>query len=428
MSRKILALLMAVVCFWPTGGFAAVTQVDSLIEKLMEKGILDKAEARELRKEIAEDAKAITEDTAKSQVPDWVLNTKLKGDARVRYQYERRANDTDARTRGRIRLRLGLENKVNDQWKMGAGLATAEVASTTDDARSTNMTMTDSFRRGDIRLDYAFGEYQPAPWGKAIFGKFVKTDYLWNTSDFIWDTDINPAGASVHLDHKFNDNLSVFSNTGAWVIDENNKADRVDPFLFYGQGGTKATLGKFDATMAGIFYGFNGLKGTTMDGTASSNTLTGAVLKYDYDSVGASGELGLKDPTFGLLPVARFAVFGDWIRNIDSGNDDGTGGSSLVDEGTGWAAGVKFGDEKVNGANQWQWKYQYVNLGKDAFPDAFPDSDRIGGITDVKGHEMILEYGLSKNVVLGFDYYQDQTIKAAHNQQRIIQADLNIKF
>ncbi len=429
---KMLLVVMAMILAWPTGSFAATTQVDSLIEKLVEKGILDKKEARELKMEIAQDAKVITEDAAKSQVPEWVMNTKLKGDARIRYQFERQKNDDAGRARGRVRLRLGLENKVNDQWKVGAGLATSEVDSngtTRDDARSTNMTFNDSFARGDIRLDYAFIEHQPAPWFKLVGGKFVKTDYLWTPTDMLWDTDINPAGGSAHFEHTLLTNdLTAYANTGSWVIDENGKVNRADPFVFYGQGGLKFKQPVFDVNVAGTYYGFNGVKGIALDGTASTNTLVGSVLKYDYDAIGASTEFGINNPTMGLLPIPRFALFGDFIQNVDSGDEEDDGLASAVDEGTGWAAGVKIGDEKVNGKGQWQWKYQYTNLGANAWPDAFPDSDRLGGRTDTKGHEAILEIGLTKNVVLSFDYYQDDRIKAAKNRQRLVQADLNVKF
>lgn len=417
----LLSIIVAMVSVVPANSWAASTQVDSLIQKLVEKGILDKHEARELKLEIAEDAKIINEDSAKAVVPDWVKKTTLKGDARVRYQYERRSNDTESRTRGRLRLRLGLENQINTQWKVGAGLASSEVDSSgtaTDDARSTNMTFNDSFRRGDVRIDYAYGQYQPFTWGKVIAGKFVKSDYLWTTSDMLWDTDINPAGAAVHLDHKFNDLVSVFGNVGAWVIDENNKSDRTDPFLIYTQAGFKVNEGIFDATLAGNYYGFNGIKGITLDGTSSSNTLAGSVLKYDYDSMGLTVEMGVKKP-IEILPIERFSIFGDYIKNITN---------AIEDDDTGWAAGVKIGDEKVAGPKQWQLKYQYTNLGKDAFPDAFPDSDRLGGATDVKGNEWELQYGLTKNVSLGFDYYRDQRIKAVKNPQSVFQADLNLKF
>ncbi|MBI4308872.1 MAG: putative porin, partial [Candidatus Omnitrophica bacterium] len=422
MGKKFLGLLVAGLCAWPAGAFAASTQVDSLIEKLVEKGILTKSEARELKMEIAEDAKALQEDSVKSTLPEWIQNTKIKGDVRVRYQYERQKNDTEARSRGRARFRLGLDNTINDQWKIGAGLATSEVGSTTDDARSTNMTFTDGFRRGDIRLDYAFAQYQPAPWFKGITGKYIKSDYLWAPTDMLWDTDINPAGGSVHLEHALTGHLSAYANSGVWVIDENGKTDRADPFLVYNQGGVKFKQPNYDFNLAGVFYGFNAVKGAAMDGTASTNTLTGTVLRYDYDAFGGSAEFGINNPTAGILPIPRLAFFGDIIQNIDSGGDEDGRTGSAVDEGTGWAAGFKFGDDKVNGKGQWQWKYQYTNLGANAWPDAFPDSDRLGGRTDVRGHEAILEYGLSKNVVLGLDYYQDDRIKGAENAQKLIQA------
>lgn len=418
MFKRILTLVVVLVLAGQNLSFAAATQVDSLIEKLVEKGILDKSEARNLKMEIAEDAKVIQEDAAKAVVPDWVKNTKVKGDVRLRYQYERRENDTESRTRGRLRFRLGIENNPIKEVKVGVGLATAEVGSTTDDARSTNMTFTDGFRRGDIRLDYAFAEYQPAPWAKVIGGKFVKSDYLWTTSDMLWDSDINPAGASVHLEHKVVEPLTAFMNAGSWVIDENNKTDRTDPFVVYSQGGVKYKEGVLDAALTGQYYGFNGVKGITVDGTSSSNTLTGSVLKYDYDSIGASAEVGVKKPAESL-PIERIAIFGDYIQNVDLYKDD---------EGKGFAFGAKIGDEKVGGPKQWQLKYQFTNLGKDAFVDAFPDSDRLGGATDVRGHEWELTIGLAKNISLGFDYYQDQRIKATKNPQRIAQADLNIKF
>ncbi len=395
---------------------AATTEVDALIQKLVEKGILNKEEAREIKAEIVTDAKTIQEDRIKQATPEWVQNTKLKGDLRLRYQYERKKDDSEARGRGRIRYRLGLENKVNDQWKVGAGLASAEVGSTTDDARSTNQTLTDVFRRGDIRLDYAYGEFQPAPWAKAIAGKFIKSDYLWTPTDLLWDSDINPGGASVNLNHKFSEALSAYANTGYWMIDENGKVDRPDPFLFYGQGGIKSKMGVVDANVAAVYYGFNGVKGITLDGTSSTNTLTGGVLKYDYDSIGASAEVGVNNP-LGSELIPRVSLFGDMIHNMDPDDDE-----------NGWAAGLKIGDAKVVGKNQWQARYQYSYLGKDAFPDAFPDSDRLGGVTDTKGHEWILEYGLSKNVVLSLDYYQDDRIKGTHNRQKLLQGDINIKF
>ncbi len=408
-----------------SSSFAATTQIDSLIEKLVEKGILDREEARSIKAEVVADEKLLREEGLKQSMPEWVQKTKLKGDLRLRYQYERKKNDAEAQTRGRIRYRLGLETKINDMVKVGAGLASSNSSSSnSDDPRSTNQTLQNMFDRGSIRLDYAFAEYVPAPWAKIVGGKFLRSDYLWSPTDLLWDSDINPAGSSVHLEKKLGDQWSLFNNTGIWIMDENGKVDRVDPFLAYTQVGAKwkDKNKAFDATLAGIYYGFNGIEDILLDNRActnsglsgSSSSCTGTLI-YDYDSAGVSAEFGINKPLG--ANIERLAFFSDFIHNFDPEDDE-----------NGWATGVKFGDAKVNGQNQWQMKYQYSYLGRDAFPDTFPDSDRLGGATNVRGHEWIIEYGLAKNVILGLDYYQDDVIKGTKNRQKLLQADISFKF
>ena len=50
--------------------FAQTTQVDALLEKLMEKGILTKAEVRSLKSEIVEDTNSIRQEQLKSELPE----------------------------------------------------------------------------------------------------------------------------------------------------------------------------------------------------------------------------------------------------------------------------------------------------------------------------------------------------------------------
>jgi hypothetical protein len=394
--------------------WATSTQVDSLIEKLVEKGILSKSESIELKGEIAADEKLLREDAFKQSLPEWVRNTKLKGDFRLRYQYERREGNTDARTRARIRYRLGIESDVVKNVKVGAGLSSGGT-----DPRSTNQTLDNSFERPDVRLDLAYAQFTPNENLKLVGGRFGMKEYLWTPTDLLWDSDINPTGGSVAYLHKFSDTLTGFVNGGVWTIDDKNTSDRPDPFMHVGQSGLEWKKGKFSSKVAGTYYGFNAIKGTTLDNTASTNTLTSSVLQNDYDSYGASAEFGV-EKLFGGLPFSmdeKIAVFGDYINNPDPEDDN-----------TGWAAGLRFGHDKVNGKNQWQAKYLYYVLGKDAFPDAFPDSDRISGSTDIKGHEAIFEYGLTKNVIFSLDFINTRRIKAAKNPETIVQADLNFKF
>ncbi len=108
MKQFIAAVTMGIIlCVFGHAGFAATTEVDALIEKLVEKNILTRQEAIELKGEIVADAKALREEGLKESLPKWVQDMKLKGDLRVRYQNERR-DSTNSRNRGRIRMRLGF--------------------------------------------------------------------------------------------------------------------------------------------------------------------------------------------------------------------------------------------------------------------------------------------------------------------------------
>lgn len=393
---------------------AQTTQVDALIEKLVEKGILTRNEGIKLKGEIAADEKIVREESMKMSLPEWVQKMKLKGDLRLRHQYERTRADTEGRNRGRIRYRLGVETNVTDNVKVGAALASGG-----SDPRSTNQTLENTFETPDIRLDLAYAEYAPLAGLKFVGGKFGRKDYLWTPTDMLWDGDINPNGGSVNLEHSLTQAMKGFLNSGVWIIDSNDQVDRPDPFLTYVQGGLKGKYDKFDATAALIYYNFHGVKGLALNNDSNTNTQQDGVLKFDYDAFGGSLEAGAAK-LFGGLPLdidERIAVFYDYIASFDAPDNE-----------TGWAAGIKFGNKKIENKGQWQMKYQYVNLGKDAFIDAFPDSDRYGGATDAEGHEAIVGYGLSKNVTLGIDYYYARRIKAAANPEHLVQADLNLKF
>ncbi len=390
-------------------------EIDLLVKKLVEKGILSPVEAQIL---IDETKKEVAQEIAKgksSSLPKWVQNIKVKQDLRIRHQYERRTNDTEGRNRGRIRYRLGIETKVVDGVKAAIGLATGG-----DDPRSTNQTLQSFFDSPDIRLDYAYAEYAPNSNMKIAAGKHKRKAYLWSPTDMLWDTDIRPEGAAAHFQTILLDNMDGWINAGVWVLDTNDQTDRPDPFMNFVQAGISFNEGNIDAKLASVYYGFNGVKGLSQYTRSSkTNTTTGGVLKYDYDSVGVSTEFGVKY-FFGGLPLnidERIALLGDFIYNMDA-----------PDEAIGWSVGVKFGNKKAKKQGQWQAKYIYANLGKDAFLDTFPDSDRYGGATDVKSHEFAINYAWKKGVILGVDYYNSDRIKASSNPEQIVQADVQLKF
>ncbi len=399
-------------------------EIDVLLETLVQKDIITPFEAQiikdETKQQVAEEISQGTHPT----LPSWVQKMKLKGDLRVRYQYERDASDTDAKERGRVRYRLGLMTKAGDV-DVGAGIASGG-----GDPRSTNQTFSNTFETGDLRLDYAYVNYVP-PYAKdveLVAGKFERKKYLWAPTDMLWDGDINPTGGSLHAQGKILnnsgmaliDNTDYIFNTGVWVMDENSHSDKGAPFLYYTQAGLEYKEEKMDAKLAATYYAFDNVQNRTLDYSAETNTGATTALEYDYDSFGYSAEFGVRE-AFGGLPLQiddRIAFFADYIVNIDRN----------IEQRHGWAFGMKLGHQKVKKQGTWQLKYQFVNLQRDAFLDTFPDSDRRSGETDVISHEVILNYALKKNIIFGIDYYQNDRIKRSEDLDHLLQVDLVVKF
>ncbi|MCM8796205.1 MAG: putative porin [Candidatus Omnitrophica bacterium] len=393
--------------------FAATTQVDALIEKLVEKGILTRREAIELKAEIAEDEKIVREEGLKQSLPQWVREIKLKGDLRLRYQYEKRKGsnlnmgNTTERERGRIRFRLGAETKVNDQTKVHFGLASGGT-----DPRSTNQSLENTFELKDIRLDYAYAEYAPFKWLTFLGGRMKNP--LWEPGDMLWDTDINPEGIAAKFIGKLNPNLESYINTSLFLLDENSS--KADPLMYVFQPGLKWKINEaIDLNLATAYYGFKKIEGASLDHSTNKNT---AVKDGggDFNSISPSIELGIKEP-LGLSILPYLGFFGEYVHNLDAKQSK-----------NGYMGGLRLGHKKINDFGQWQLRYTYTLLETYAWPDVFPDSDRYSGRTGIRGQEVLFTYGLGKNWNLELDYYRTDLTSTPDKTENLFQVDLNFKF
>ena len=90
--------------------------------------------------------------------------------------------------------------------------------------------------------------------------------------------------------------------------------------------------------------------------------------------------------------------------------------------------GKAFGHKKVKKPGNWQFKYQHIELERDGFVDFLPDSDRLGGDTNVESDEFVFKYAMKKNVILGLDYYISDNESGASDEEHLVQADLLLKF
>ena len=197
--KTIFASLLTSAVIMAGSGSVFASEVDTLIEKLVEKKVLTDTEAKDIVKEIKKESEKTKESSS-----SWTDKIKLKGDVRLRYQTEDKENDGKvSRDRARIRARLGIVAKPNDKWEAGIGAASGG-----SDPRSTNQTLDNLFETTDLRLDYAYATYSPNKMISIFGGKFKNP--IWGTKDLLWDSDIYTSGIAATINNKVADNLELF--------------------------------------------------------------------------------------------------------------------------------------------------------------------------------------------------------------------------
>jgi len=404
---------------------AIAGEVDILVRKLVEHGVLSREDAEEILQESRVEAEKERKETIAATrealmtgedtpflltetLPAWIRNTEFKGDFRLRYQYTDREGGNNDRNRGRYRLRLGVVTKVNKNVNVGFGIATGD-----SNPRSTNQDMNNSFDSPDIRLDYAYASYKPFDWLQLIGGKFKNPLWLPGGS-FLWDSDIRPEGVSASMNHTMG-GVELFMNSGLWILDE-YKDDSDDPVMWVVQPGYKVALGnRAYFKNALTVYRFSNVKGNTLDYSSGSNTTNpDDTLAKDYNAVVVSGELGCKT---GLALIPFAALYGEYINNTSTSSKDG-----------GYISGFKFGHEKVSRKHQWQTRVHYQRLEADAWLDTFPDSDAYGGETNAEAYRLQFTYGLMDTIDFTTTYYYSRPLTGSTDDENNLQVEMNVKF
>ncbi|MFH1645253.1 MAG: putative porin, partial [Candidatus Omnitrophota bacterium] len=234
---------------------------------------------------------------------------------------------------------------------------------------------------------------------------------------------IRPEGAAVHLSRSIADDFCLFVNSGAFVLDESS-SDTSNPYMIMVQPGFEWDIfNNISLKGAFTYYEFDNVKGSMLDNSNATNSFNVAPLSglmYDYDSIAGAVDLGIKGP-FGNCKLGEYipyiGAFGDCVNNLDPDAGD-----------FGWFVGVKLGYKKVGKPREYQFAYSFRRLEKDAWLDAFPDSDCYSGDTDIRAHEFTFKYALLKNVLLGIDYYQTKNLTGTELKEDLVQTDLELKF
>jgi hypothetical protein len=110
-------------------------------------------------------------------------------------------------------------------------------------------------------------------------------------------------------------------------------------------------------------------------------------------------------------------VYADWVKNVSTGSQS-----------QGYSIGTRVGKVK----KRWDWEFRYIwkRLQKDAVLGLFADSDFAGGGTNIRGSEVGAGLGLAKNVKLSLTYFHGKARVSEPDRlqyDRLI-IDLSVKF
>lgn len=430
---KVLVLTLLVGVFGLDLGFApsaSASQVDILIEKLVEKRILTRLDAETMRAEIETAEKKSFKEQVKKSTP-WIENLTSKGDVRLRYEAFSRENEDGAdRNRYRFRVRWGLEKKFNDDWKAGFRLASG---SSTNDATSTNQTLDGEFGLKSVFFDRAYGIYTPTQWWQEKFpaiqkveigGGKVENPYdrdKWN-STIIWDSDVTPEGIYEKVDFR----LATPSDEAKWdlhtlmgqfVVDEDSDLSPGDHELFsYGVGTSYQWKKDHNVSFKVTYYDWQDYAQFNKTSSVLSSATGGNDREVDdFKILNFYADTNFTIPTW--WGQKNLNIFGDYAHNTDlqsGGSTDETLRNPELrgDSDDAFSIGVTLGKTKEQG--DWAFTYEYLYIEPNAVVGNFSESDLGVGHANNKGHKLSYKHLVLKNLELvltaWFTERVDQTI------------------
>ena len=369
--------------------FAAVAQDSgALVEALVKKGILSDQEAEEIRADLTKEFGQTP--AGKINLSSAVTQLKIYGDARVRYQWENKQDQTAGtastnnadRSRFRYRVRLGAEYALTDKFKTGIQLETSLASDSTNNNFGNYWDKQgDQANLGLVYLEY--DDTSSAPFGLAdnFNVRLGKHKHPFLISQAWWDSDLNPEGISEQIGWK-NVGLKDLNFTlrgGQYVITEENNsvANTDDAFLFVGQSEVNY---KFDSktslAVAPMFIYES--QGTSLSGENGVSTFD------NENSVTTIGNLSviavpteLKWNMFNL-PNKVYATYGFNFEGNKRLKDAGVSNATLArlakkGQNSFWNVGCEIGENKKKGDWRAGLEYRWVEAG--AYSTNLSDSD-----------------------------------------------------
>ena len=439
----------SIICLLSAKAYAG--EVDVLINKLVEKGVLSPSEAQI----VLDDTKLkVSKDLAEQKsysVPDWTQRIKWGGDLRFRTRGDWAQSTVpstgvpalgDQQWKNQMRGRFYMDAQVNDFTH-----AFVRLAGGGTNANSTNDTFNNYWNKAPVYFDQYYIMFNAPKEVRRDYGKYFSDAKLWlgripnpfQYSEMVWDPDTNPEGVALQYvspDLKLGGlpAVNLYTNDAMLWLDQNTawNADHY-PMLWVLQGGIKTD--KFGplastANISTAIYDFSSMTGKSYNGSqystnAGTNTRNAqGFWNYNYELLDVLVSVDndkIMDYEF------PHGIYGDFIKNTAC-SDDTVNNGFLI--------GGYIGKKNVKEPGDWKIKGETRFIERDAIPDFMPDSDfygfgtwstgglhpsanlsnnnglPLGGGTNGKGFVLGADYVLFKNTVLNVKWYWMKPIKS----------------
>ena len=485
MKKILLSIVLAAIFFLAPVAVrqASAGEMDVLVDKLVDKGVLTPSEAQIVVDETKVQCAKDLANGESPSAPDWTQRIKVSGDVRFRTQYDSGKGYTagpagiapffppniatnngsggsieDYRLRERVRARIGLEAQINDYTYAGVRIMGGSTNSNTG-----NDTLSQYFSKFPVEWDQYWIRFE-APKQYTAYYNDLK---LWlgkmpnpmQTTELMWDSNITPGGVAIQYTSpdinlsrisSLVPNINIYSNLGSFVLDESATFDS-DPMLWVGQVGMKTSpFGLCGSTfnVAGAVYDFANLQGKT-PGQNSAGTNTR--LTTDQNLMPTGGQYAYAftdlDLVMSLDNGSLFSynlpngVYVDLIHNTEAPQNN----AALV--------GAYLGKKAPKEKNDWKIRAEWRYIERNALPDFMTDNDWYGfGIqtsatrggpltqfdngfpvqngTNGKGIVLATEYMILKNTTLNLKYSWMEPIDTEYQNApwNEFQCDVMTKF
>lgn len=398
---------------------ASAQTSDSLIDKLVEKGILNVKEAQQLREESDKDfTRALS---AKNGMPEYVTAFKLNGDLRARYEgfYKDSANSVD-RNRFRYRLRFGGTASLMDDFEVGF-LLISQAAN--GDPISGNQTLQDNGSKKPVAIDLAYGKWNPlhnADWNGTLTVGKMKNPFVF--SEMVFDGDYTPEGLAAELSYNITPDQTIKFIGGGFVLDELGGTSQ-DPYLLGAQLRWDANWSPKWKSTAGVAF---------LD-ILSANQLTVGNIPNNINLGNTRDAAGLLTEGFSPIVLDASVTYTMEGMPMYAGPFPITVGGEYMHnprasvQNDAYAAGITFG--KAGKKGLWEFSYRWKELQGDAWYEELVDSDSgafyaaaapnsalgagYNSGTNIRGHMIKASYSPSDSITLSVALFNMWAINAA---------------